>query len=104
MKEREKYNAHPKILECLIRLVSAGIAEDDIVKIDKILSMTDFYLNNDKPFSKEALKDDLQKYGNLKLAIKYLENEKKNIKATKKTQYKSVKKKTSTVNKTKENK
>ena len=65
MKEREKYNAYPKILESLIRLSSAGIAEDDIVKIDKILSMTDFYLYNDKPFSKEALIDDLQKYGNI---------------------------------------
>ena len=104
MKEREKYNANPKILECLIRLAGSEISEDDIVKIDKILSMTDYYLYKDKHFSKETLIDDLQKYGNLKLAIKYLENEKKNIKATKKTQYKSVKKKTSTVNKTKENK
>jgi hypothetical protein len=94
MKEREKYNAYPKILESLIRFSSAGIAEDDIVKIDRILSMTDFYLYNDKPFSKEALIDDLQKYGNLKLAIKNLENEKKNIKSKKKkTQYKSMKKK-----------
>ena len=100
MKEREKYNAYPKILESLIRLSSAGISEDDIVKIDKILSMTDYYLYKDKPLSKETLIDDLQKHGNLKLAIKNLENEKKNIKATKKTQYKSVKKKTSTVNKT----
>ena len=104
MKEREKYKANPKILECLIRLAGAQIFEDDIVKIDKILSMTDYYLYKDKHFSKETLIDDLQKYGNLKLAIKNLENEKKNIKATKKTQYKSVKKKTSTVNKTKENK
>lgn len=93
MKEREKYNAYPKILESVRRLSSSGISEDDIVKIDKILSMTDFYLYKDKPLSKEALIDDLKKYGKLKLAIKYLENEKKTIKPTKKTQYKSVKKK-----------
>jgi hypothetical protein len=94
MKEREKYNAYPKILESLRRLSSAGIAEDDIVKIDKILSMTDFYLYKDNPLYKETLIDDLQKYGNLKLAIKNLENEKENIKdKKKKTQYKSMKKK-----------
>jgi hypothetical protein len=75
MKEREKYTTLPKILESLIRLSAAGIYEDDIVKIDKILSKTDYYyLYKDKPMSKEALFDDLQKYGNLKLAIKNLED------------------------------
>jgi hypothetical protein len=101
MKEREKYNAYPKIIESITRLSSAGIFEDDIVKIDKILSMTNYYLYKDKPLSKETLIDDLQKYGNLKLAIRNLERVKKNIKANKKTQYKSMKKKTSTtMNKT----
>jgi hypothetical protein len=75
MKEREKYNTLPNILESLIRFSAAGIYEDDIVKIDKILSKTDYYyLYKDKPMSKEALFDDLQKYGNLKLAIKNLED------------------------------
>jgi hypothetical protein len=60
MKERENYNAYPKILESIIRLSSAGIFEDDIVKIDRILSMTDFYRYNEKPLSKEDLINDLQ--------------------------------------------
>ena len=42
-KEREKYNAYPKIIESITRLAGARISEDDIVKIDKILSMTDYY-------------------------------------------------------------
>ena len=75
---------YPTVIECLLRFAGSEIFEDDIVKIDKILSMTDYYLYKDKPFSKETLIDELQKYGNLKLAIKYLENEKKNIKATEK--------------------
>jgi hypothetical protein len=100
MKEREKYNAYPKIIGSITRLSSAGISEEDIVKIDKILSMTDYYLYKDKPLSKETLIDDLQKYRNLKLAIRNPERVKKNIKAKKKTQYKSMKKKTSTMNKT----
>jgi hypothetical protein len=74
IKEREKYNAHPKILESLLRFSTAAIYEDDIVKIDKILSMTDYYLYKDKPMSKESLIADLQKYGNLKLAIKNLQD------------------------------
>ena len=48
MKEREKYNAYPKIIESIIRLTGSGISEEDIVKIDKILSMTDYYLYKDK--------------------------------------------------------
>jgi hypothetical protein len=100
MKEREKYNAYPKIIGSITRLSSAGISEEDIVKIDKSLSMTDYYLYKDKPLSKETLIDDLQKYRNLKLAIRNPERVKKNIKAKKKTQYKSMKKKTSTMNKT----
>jgi hypothetical protein len=101
MKEREKYNAYPKIIESINRLAGAEISEDDIIKIDKILSMTDYYYQEkDNPLYKETLIDDLQKYGNLKLAIKNLENEKENIKSKKKTQNKSMKKKTSTVNKT----
>jgi hypothetical protein len=85
MKEREKYNAYPKILESVLRLSNAGISEDDIVKIDKIVSMTDFYLDKDTPLSsKERLIDDLQKYGNLKLAIKNLEDIKINLKSKKK--------------------
>ena len=83
MKEREKYNAYPKVIEAIARLSGSGITEDDIVKIDKILSMTDYYLNKDKPLYKETLIDDLQKYGNLKLAIKNLEENEKDLKSTK---------------------
>ena len=101
MKEREKYNSYPKVIESIRRLAGSRISEEDIVYIDKILSMTDYYNYKDKRLHKEGLIDDLQKYGNLKLAIKNLENEKENIKFKKKTQYKSMKKKkTSTVNKT----
>ncbi len=43
MKEREKYNSYPKVIESITRLTGSRISEDDIVKIDKILSMTDYY-------------------------------------------------------------
>ena len=101
MKEREKYNSYPKVIESIRRLAGSRISEEDIVYIDKILSMTDYYNYKDKRLYKEGLIDDLQKYGNLTLAIRNLENEKENIKSKKKTQNKSMKKKkTSTVNKT----
>ena len=54
------------------QITGAGISEDDIIKIDKILSMTDNYPNKDKPIYKDTLIEELQKYGNLKLAIKNL--------------------------------
>ena len=92
MKEREKYNAYPKIIESISRLSSAGISEVDIVKIDKILSITDYYLDKDKPLSKETLIDDIQKYGNLKLAIKNLEDIELNLKYKKRTQAQQIKK------------
>jgi hypothetical protein len=101
MKEREKHNSYPKVIESIIGLAGAGIYEDDIVKINKILSMTDYYYQDkDKAMSKEALIDDLQKYRNLKLVIQNLENVKKNMEHKKKTQYKSMKKKTSPIDKT----
>ena len=103
MKEREKYNAYPKIIESIIRLVSAGMSEDDVVKINKILSMNDYYhLDKDKPLSKETLIDDLQKYGNLKLAIKNLQDTKKDLKSKEKARDKQIKKRElDTVKKTK---
>ena len=61
------------VIESIVRLAGSGIYEEDIVKIDKILSMNDYYLYKDKLLLKETLIDDLQKYGNLKLAIKNLE-------------------------------
>ncbi|MDF2737577.1 MAG: hypothetical protein K0S93_1434 [Nitrososphaeraceae archaeon] len=95
MKEREKYNSYPKVIESIMGLAGAEIYEADIVKINKILSMNDYYYQEgDKTLSKEALIDDLQKYRNLKLAIQNLESMKKNIKAKKKIQYKSGTKKT----------
>ena len=100
-KEREKCNSYPKVIESIMRLLGAGIYEDDIVKIDKILSMTDYYLFKDEPLYKETLINDLQKYGNLKLAIKNLEDiEIEDLKSTKKTQGKPIKKKPSSVYKT----
>ena len=97
IKEREKSNAYPKIIECITRLSGAGISEDDIVKIDKILLMTDYYLYKDKPLSKESLIDDLQKYRNLKLAIKNLQDIEKDLKSKKMTQDKLLKKRNNTI-------
>jgi hypothetical protein len=73
IKEREKFIAYPPVIEAILRLAGSGINEDDIVKIDKILMMTDYYPNKDKPMYKDTLIDELQKYGNLKLTIKKLE-------------------------------
>ena len=100
-KEREKYNSYPEIIESIKRLTGAGIPEEDIVKIDRILSMTYYYLYKDNRVYKEALFDDLQKYGDLKLAIKNLEDIERDLKSTKKTQDKPTKKKPGTMYKTK---
>ena len=83
MKEREKYIAYPAVIEAILRLTGSGISEEDIVKIDKILSMNDYFLYKDKPLYKETLIDDLQKYGNLKLAIKNLQKTEKDLKSKK---------------------
>ncbi len=91
MKEREKYIAYPTVIEGILRLAGSGINEQDIIKIDKILSMTDYYPNKDKPLYKETLIDDLQKYGNLKLAIKNLQETEKDLKSKKRTRYKQMK-------------
>ena len=48
---------------------------------------------------KEDLINDLQKYGNLKLAIKNLEDREKDLKSKKKTQDKQIKKKPNNVSK-----
>jgi hypothetical protein len=101
LKERKKYDAYPDVLDSIVRLTGLGISEEDIVKIAKILSMNDYFLYNDKLEYKEDLIDDLQKYRDLKLAIKNLENIEENLKHKKKTQYKSTKKKPGTVYKTK---
>jgi DNA-binding transcriptional MerR regulator len=102
MKEREKYNSYPKVIESIIGLAGAGIYEADIVKINKILSMSDYYYQDeDQTLSKEALINDLKKYRNLKLAIKNLENMTKNLNSKKKTQYKSRTKKSTVNNNTK---
>ncbi|HEX2407495.1 MAG TPA: hypothetical protein VHJ38_09840 [Nitrososphaeraceae archaeon] len=95
MKEREKYNTYPKVIESIMGLAGAGIYETDIVKINKILSMSDYsYQEGDTTLSKEALIDDLKTYRNLKLVIQNLQSMEKNIKAKKKMQYKSRMKKT----------
>ena len=95
MIERVRYNAYPKIIESITRLAGAGISEDDIVKIDKILSMTDYYLYKDTPLcskEKETLIADLQRYGNLKLAIKNLEEIEINLKSKKRTRVQQINK------------
>jgi len=91
MKEREKCNAYPTIIESILRLTGSGINEDDIVKIDKILSMNDYYPNKDKHLYKETLIDDIQKYGNLKLAIKNLKDIKVDLKFRKRQHDKQIK-------------
>ena len=101
MKEREKYNSYPKIKESINRLTGAGIPEEDIVKIERILSMTYYYLYKDNRIYKEAFFDDLQKYGDLKLAIKNLEAIEMNLKSLKKTKGKPTKKKPNNVSKVK---
>jgi len=95
MKEREKYNSYPKVIESIRRLAGSRISEEDIVNIDKILSMGGYYIYKDKRLYLEGLIDDLQKYGNLKLAIKNLEDIEIDLKSTKKTQGKPTKKKPS---------
>jgi hypothetical protein len=99
MKEREKYNSYPKVIESIRRLAGSRISENDIVNIDKILSMTDYYNYKDKRLYKEGLIDDLQKYGNLKLAIKDLEDRERNLKSIKTTQRKPTNKKPNNVSK-----
>ncbi len=74
IKEREKYNSYPQIIQSIDRLSNAGIYEDDILEIEKIISMTGIQLYKDKPIYKQNLMDDLRKYGNLKLAIKNLKD------------------------------
>ena len=101
MKEREKYESYPNVIESIIRLAGSGVSEDDIVKIDKILSMNDYFLYKDKLRYKEDLIDDLQKYRNLKIAIKNLEDIEIDLKSTKKTQDQPTKKKPTTNYKTK---
>ena len=92
LKEKEKYIAYPTVIEAILRLAGSEINEQDIIKIDKILSMTNYYPNNDKPLYKETLIDDLQKYGNLKLAIKNLQETEKDLKLKKRIRYKQMKK------------
>ena len=91
IKEKERYNSYPKVIASIERLSHAGISENDILTIDKIVSMsgTNHYrLYKDKRRYKQNLIDDLQKYGNLKLAIKNIEDKRKkiNLKTHKKTQ------------------
>jgi hypothetical protein len=74
IKEKEKFNSYPQIIQSIDRLSNAGIYEDDILEIEKIISMTGIQLYKDKPMYKQNLMDDLRKYGNLKLAIKNLKD------------------------------
>jgi len=74
IKERGRYNSYPTVIQSIEKLSNFGVYEDDILEIDKILSMTGIsHLYKDKHRSKQNLINDLQKYGNLKLAIKNLD-------------------------------
>ena len=77
IKEKERYNSYPKVVQSLEKLSNVGIYEDDIIVMDKIISMAGIRIYKDKPMYKQNLIDDLQKYGNLKLAIKNLQDKKK---------------------------
>ena len=73
--EKEKYNAYPKVIQSIQRLSNTGINENDIIKLENIISMTGIRLyKNKSSIYKQNLMDDLQKYGNLKLAIKNLKD------------------------------
>jgi hypothetical protein len=97
IKEKERYNSYPKVIESIEKLSNAGISENDILAIDKIISMAGIshHLYKDKRRYKQNLIDDLQRYGNLKLAITNLQDKKMkiNLKNHKKTQTKSETKK-----------
>jgi hypothetical protein len=70
------------VIDSIQKLSNARIHENDIIKIENIISMagTSLYKNKSS-INKQNLIDDLQKYGNLKLAIKNLEdNKRKKIK------------------------
>jgi hypothetical protein len=83
LKEKERYSSYPKVIESIERLSHAGISENDILTIDKIVSMsgTNHYRlrYKDKRRNKQNLIDDLQKYENLKLAIGNLESKRNKI-------------------------
>jgi hypothetical protein len=74
IKEKERCSAYPKVVHSLERLSNVGIHEDDILEIEKIITMTGIQIYKDKPMYKQKLMDDLRKYGNLKLAIKNLKD------------------------------
>jgi hypothetical protein len=97
IKEKERYNTYPKVIESIERLSNAGIYEKDILAIDKIVSMAGISHNlyKDKRRYNQTLIDDLQKYGNLKLAIKKLKERKIVKPKKKKTRYKTRSKKSS---------
>ena len=92
--EKEKYNAYPKVIQSIQKLSNTGINENDIIKLENIISMTSIRLyKNKSSIYKQNLMDDLQKYGNLKLAVKNLEDKKKkkiNLKSGKKIGYQQL--------------
>ena len=75
IKEKERYNSCPKVIDSLERLSNVGISENDIIAIDRIISMsgTIHQLNKDKAKPIQNIMSDLQRYGSLKLTIKNLQ-------------------------------
>ena len=55
--------------------------------MDKIISMAGIHIYKDKSRYKQNLMDDLQKYGNLMLAIKNLKDKQIVLKSKKKTRH-----------------
>jgi hypothetical protein len=63
IKEKERYNSYPKVIESLEKLSNARIHENDIIKIENIISMAGTSLYKNKSgLNKQNLMDDLQKY------------------------------------------
>src|SRR5688500_16511925 len=61
IKEKERCSAYPKVVHSLERLSNAGIHEDDILEIEKIISMAGIHLYKDKSGRyKQDLMDDLK--------------------------------------------
>jgi hypothetical protein len=83
------------VIASIERLSNVGISENDIIAIDKIISMAGInrHQYKDKRKYKQNLMDDLQKYGNLKLANKKLKDRKIVKPKKKKSRYKTRSKK-----------
>jgi hypothetical protein len=59
--EKERYSAYPKVIKSIERLSHVGISENDIFKMENIISMAGTRLyKNKSSLNKQNLMDDLQ--------------------------------------------